>query len=206
VADQVRRAPLAWLDAVAGQRLGARLGDLVPARWSALHIPGERRPPPPARFAGFGAGSWVVPPTRVPSPELVRIGRDVVIMEESRLVAEGDAHISIGDRVLLARFVTVHAVVGVTIGNAVMSSDGISVCDSWGPRAPLPPAPVVIEDGAYLGAGCIVGPGVRVGHGAFIGEGAVVFDDVPPNTVVYGNPAKVTRRWSADGWVGPNLP
>jgi acetyltransferase-like isoleucine patch superfamily enzyme len=50
--------------------------------------------------------------------------------------------------------------------------------------------PVRIEDGVYVGMGAIVLPGVRLGRGAVVGAGAVVHDDVPPDTVVRGNPAR----------------
>lgn len=123
----------------------------------------------------------------------------------------------IGEGVRLARFCTVICEVGVTIGDGVASSDGATIVDTW---RPLPgvaepanplvpdPAPVVIGAGAYLGMNCIVGPGVRVGEGAFVGEGAVVLDDVPPHTVVYGNPAVVTRRYDpiSQTWEGPQWP
>ncbi len=51
-------------------------------------------------------------------------------------------------------------------------------------------APVVIEDGADIGAGALILPGVRVGAGAIVGGGAVVTRDVPPRTTVVGNPAR----------------
>jgi maltose O-acetyltransferase len=54
--------------------------------------------------------------------------------------------------------------------------------------------PIVIGDGAWLGAGAIVLPGVRVGENAVIGAGAVVTRDVEKSTVVAGNPARVIRR------------
>ena len=50
---------------------------------------------------------------------------------------------------------------------------------------------VIIGDNVFLGANSIVLPGVRIGNGAIVGAGAVVTKDVPDNTVVAGNPAKV---------------
>lgn len=54
--------------------------------------------------------------------------------------------------------------------------------------------PVVIEDGAWIRVGAIILPGVTVGRGSIVGAGAVVFQDVPPNSYVEGNPAQVIRE------------
>lgn len=53
---------------------------------------------------------------------------------------------------------------------------------------------VVIEDGAFIGVNAVILPGVRIGTGAVVGAGAVVTHDVPPATVVAGNPARVIKR------------
>ena len=54
--------------------------------------------------------------------------------------------------------------------------------------------PVVLEDGCWIGLGAIILPGVTVGRGGIVGAGAVVTQDVPPNTYVEGNPARVVRK------------
>ena len=58
----------------------------------------------------------------------------------------------------------------------------------------LVPAELIVGDDVWIGAGAIVLPGVTVGRGAVIGAGAVVTRDVPENTVVAGNPARILRR------------
>jgi len=55
------------------------------------------------------------------------------------------------------------------------------------------PRPVVIEDDVWIGTRVIILPGVTVGQGSVVAAGAVVTKDVPPWTVVGGNPAKVLR-------------
>ncbi len=45
----------------------------------------------------------------------------------------------------------------------------------------------------FIGAGSIVLPGVRIGDECIIGAGAVVTKDVPPHSVVAGNPARIIR-------------
>lgn len=53
--------------------------------------------------------------------------------------------------------------------------------------------PVYIKEGVWIGSGAIICPGVTIGQHAVIGAGAVVTKDVPPLTIVVGNPAKVIK-------------
>ena len=54
--------------------------------------------------------------------------------------------------------------------------------------------PIVIEDDAWIGMNCIILKGVTVGRGAVVGAGSVVTKDVPPWTLVAGNPARVIKE------------
>jgi acetyltransferase-like isoleucine patch superfamily enzyme len=49
--------------------------------------------------------------------------------------------------------------------------------------------PIRIGRSAWVATRALIGPGVTVGEGAVIGAGAVVLKDVPPNSVMVGNPA-----------------
>ena len=54
------------------------------------------------------------------------------------------------------------------------------------------PTPLIIEDNVWIGAGVYILPGVkRIGENSIISAGAVVNKEVPPNSIVAGNPAKV---------------
>jgi acetyltransferase-like isoleucine patch superfamily enzyme len=55
--------------------------------------------------------------------------------------------------------------------------------------------PVVIEDHVIICSGTNIIPGVRIGHHSMIGAGAVVIDDVPPNSLAAGVPARVVKSW-----------
>lgn len=57
-----------------------------------------------------------------------------------------------------------------------------------------PDRPIVIEDDVWIGAGCIILPGRRIGTGSVVGAGSVVVSDVPPWSVVAGNPARVVKE------------
>ena len=52
-------------------------------------------------------------------------------------------------------------------------------------------SPVVIEENVWIASHAIILPGVTIGEGAVVGAGAVVAHDVPPWTIVAGNPAVV---------------
>lgn len=52
----------------------------------------------------------------------------------------------------------------------------------------------IVGSDVWFGNGATVLPGVRVGHGAVVAASSVVASDVPPYSVVAGNPARVVRR------------
>src|SRR3546814_18261471 len=60
-------------------------------------------------------------------------------------------------------------------------------------RAGVVARPIAIERNVWIGAGAIVIGGVTVGENSVVGAGAVVTRDVPRNTFVGGNPARVIR-------------
>jgi carbonic anhydrase/acetyltransferase-like protein (isoleucine patch superfamily) len=49
-------------------------------------------------------------------------------------------------------------------------------------------------DNAWVGDSAIVCKGVTIGENSIIGAGSVVTDDVPPNTIAAGNPARVVKE------------
>ena len=70
----------------------------------------------------------------------------------------------------------------VIVGDYSRIAAGVSVLGS-----------VTIEKSCYIGANTSIRNGVTIGEGSLIGMGSVVLDDIPPNSVAYGNPAKVVR-------------
>lgn len=55
-------------------------------------------------------------------------------------------------------------------------------------------APVVVEKNVFVGVRAVVLPGVRIGEGSFVSGGAVVVSDVPPNSIIRGNPGEVIHN------------
>jgi acetyltransferase-like isoleucine patch superfamily enzyme len=58
----------------------------------------------------------------------------------------------------------------------------------------LPQTRIVIGDNVWVGARAILLSGARIGQGAIVGAASVIDFEVPPYTVVAGNPARVVRR------------
>jgi acetyltransferase-like isoleucine patch superfamily enzyme len=52
----------------------------------------------------------------------------------------------------------------------------------------------LVKKGASIGSGCTILANVTIGENALVGAGSVVTKDVPPNTIVAGNPARVLRN------------
>ncbi len=88
---------------------------------------------------------------------------------------------------------------GITIGNEVFIGPKVNLITiNHDPnpdnRSATYARPIVIEDKVWIGINSTVLPGVRIGYGAIVGAGSVVTKDVPPMTIVAGNPAKFIKK------------
>ena len=54
--------------------------------------------------------------------------------------------------------------------------------------------PTRVKRRASIGSGAVILAGITIGEGAMVGAGSVVTKDVPPRTIVAGNPARVIRE------------
>lgn len=109
-------------------------------------------------------------------------------------------NISVGDEVFMNMNCCILDIAPITIGNQVMFGPNVQV---YGATHPLNPNKrylgeeagkrIIIEDQVWIGGGAILCPGVRIGKGAVVAAGAIVVKDVPANTFVGGNPAKVIK-------------
>jgi acetyltransferase-like isoleucine patch superfamily enzyme len=62
----------------------------------------------------------------------------------------------------------------------------------------VPARPIHIERNVWIGFDACILPGVRIGEGSIVGARSVVTQDVPPFTIVAGNPARIIRELSAE--------
>jgi acetyltransferase-like isoleucine patch superfamily enzyme len=79
----------------------------------------------------------------------------------------------------------------------ISDTDFHQVILSDGQRPPIS-EPVVIEDDVWVGSHCLILKGVTIGHHSVIAAGSVVRRDVPPYSLVAGNPARHIGQVS--GW------
>ena len=93
----------------------------------------------------------------------------------------------------------------ITIGNNVALGQGVMILTNThllGPSqyraGPLMGLPVIVDDGAWIGARTTVLPGVTIGTGAIVAAGAVVNKSVSANTMVAGVPARLVRKLEAN--------
>jgi acetyltransferase-like isoleucine patch superfamily enzyme len=137
---------------------------------------------------------------------------------QGQLVAERDqSKIELGDNVFVGGGTIIDCVESIIVESDVLISYGCIITDSDNhsvyPELRIRDVadwmrahhdwthtvikPVRICRGAWIGARSIILKGVTVGAGAVVGMGSVVTRDVPPRTIVGGNPARIIR--SVDG-------
>jgi acetyltransferase-like isoleucine patch superfamily enzyme len=114
-----------------------------------------------------------------------------------------NSKIIIGDNVGISGS-TIKATASITIGNNVLIGSGCLISDNdshpihyqdriLGNNNKTKSCPIKIKDNVFIGARSIILKGITIGEGAVIGAGSVVSKDVPPLSIVCGNPAKVVK-------------
>jgi len=146
----------------------------------------------------------------------VKLGRDVRICafvnlygceigDESKIGAF--AEIQKGARIGKRVKVSSHAFIceGVTIEDEVFIGHGVVFINDRYPQATTAEGalqtetdwqvvPTLVKRRASIGSNATILCGVTIGEGAIVGAGSVVTKDVPPYTIVAGNPARVIRQ------------
>ncbi|MDG2426891.1 MAG: acyltransferase [Acidimicrobiales bacterium] len=140
----------------------------------------------PDALVGSGTIIWNWTKVR----ERARIGQDVSIGQHCYI----DHDVEIGDRCKIQNSVNLYH--GVSVGNEVFIGPSVTFTNDLHPRAmgDWEVTTTRVNDGVSIGANATIVCGIEIGAGALVGAGSVVIDDVPPRTVVVGNPARVVRR------------
>lgn len=121
------------------------------------------------------------------------IGHHCFLGAQSRLWVAGT--MTIGNFVLIAPRVDIFDNDSHSIDFAARRQDAQSMFEENRPMdySVVAQADVVIEDDVWIGAKSTIMKGVHIGRGAVIAAASVVTKDVPPFTLVAGNPARVIR-------------
>lgn len=149
----------------------------------------------------------------------VQLGKNIVIRDFVNLYG-----CSIGDNTKIGPFVEIQAqcsigrnvkvsshtfiCTGVSIEDDVFIGHNVSFINDRYPRSTIGGSlqtdedwtctPTVVKRGASVGTSATILCGVTIGEGAIVGAGSVVTRDVPPGTIVTGNPARVQRTLDGD--------
>lgn len=126
-----------------------------------------------------------------------------------------DGRINIGNNTVIFHFTKIGSVSNIFIGDCVVISNHVHIYENN--NHPTDPAtrrrmclsgfygdpwrwehsasaPIVIEDNVWIGEYSAILKGVKIGKGSVVGCHSVVTKDVPPYTVVAGNPARIVKE------------
>ncbi|MFL6711933.1 MAG: acyltransferase [Sulfurifustis sp.] len=165
-------------------------------------------------------------PRRIAGAECMQIGDNVRIGPGSLLVAQTsypsiemqnpddpvplqhfEPKIRIGHRVTATGALTIDAMQQIVIEDDVMFASNIIIMDGLHgfARADIPYkyqpmwrfAPVLIGRGSWIAQNVVIMPGVTIGPYSIIGANSIVTQDIPAQSMAFGNPARVVKRWNA---------
>ncbi|KAG4029543.1 hypothetical protein MFRU_015g00830 [Monilinia fructicola] len=143
----------------------------------------------------------VISPTQAsPVTPVGKVGDNVVV--EAPFTCDYGYNISIGQDVAIGKNCTILDTCEVKIGDRCNIGPNVSIYTAklhtdpkrrLGSRGPNQGIKIIIQEDCWIGGGVTILPGRTIGKGSTVGAGSVVTRDVPPYTVVCGNPARVMR-------------
>ena len=163
------------------------------------------------RFGWFTAAMvpyrcLLVPQLRAPWLRLLgaRIGRGSILHDVRffNLYRRGLAGLELGEECFLGDECLLDLAEGIRLERQVTFAERVLVLTHTNvgyadhplqAHFPAVAAPVVVEQGAFVGAAVTLLPGIRIGARSFVAAGSVVTENVPAGTLVAGVPARVVR-------------
>jgi acetyltransferase-like isoleucine patch superfamily enzyme len=159
-------------------------------------------------LSNVGEDFYVNRPIYIHGGKSISIGKHFHTDKRLRLESFGSASLTIGNNVRITWDCHIGALESVTIGDNVLIGSKTIITDHFHGEIDefnlsIPPSerklffkgPVVIEKNVWIGEAVAIMPGVRVGENSIIGANAVVTRDIPKNSVVAGNPARVIKSF-----------
>jgi len=176
-------------------------------------------------FGNQGRNVTIELPRTINNPDRIFIGNDVwlgpgaflmavkqypgrVMQNQNGSIPVEHFHpkISIGDRVTSTGGLQLAAAREVLIENDVMFASNIHINDSlhgyddanrpYKYQKLQKIAPIVVRTGSWIGQNVMIMPGVEIGRYSIIGANSIVTTDIPPQSIAFGLPAKVVKRWN----------
>lgn len=127
----------------------------------------------------LGENTMINPPIFVNLANNVKIGNNVVLMNGFQCMSAGGLVIEDDTKIAL---------------NCTIATNNHDFYD----RPVLTCKPVHIKKNVWIGVNSTILPGVTIGENSIVGACSVVTKDVPDNTVVVGNPARVIKYLDAE--------
>ncbi len=96
-------------------------------------------------------------------------------------------NVVIGDNVTVKNGVSIYD--GITVEDGVFIGPNVAFCNDKYPKSKnkeFKLEPIIVKQGASIGANATILPGITIGEGALVAAGAVVTKDVPPNVIYKG--------------------
>lgn len=133
-----------------------------------------------------------------------KIGNNSTV-EDFSVINNGMGAVILGDGV---RVGLSNVIIGpVTIGNDVIIAQNVVISglnhgyeDISMPisKQPCTAKQITVEDECWIGANCVITAGVTIGKHSIVAAGSIVTKDIPPYSVVVGNPAKVIKKYNTE--------
>ncbi len=128
-------------------------------------------------------------------PVEIGYGSDLQVFENAHLTIGGNSNINSSGIIICGE--------SITLGNESRMGRGVTIRDNNGKHYIDIPGyktsrPIITEDHVWYGEGATIMQGVKIGQGSIVSAKSVVVSNVPPHTIVSGNPAQVVQediRW-----------